>query len=396
MKYKARTNVLVMSRKRANKELEIEFENYANIFYLDELLSIDSKYLKQQPARLLSIFPLSERKVSNKLGFINMIHSIDEISLVLAERIRRTLKKINTEVVLTVGVYHSKLFAWGGKNELYAFNLPKYIFSQKIPKENIIFYNDNSVGVNESYFNVSFKKSPIIPIGVIDLNSNVFNNVSLPPRTKKIVSIGRLVDFKKYNFNTIHALSELEGECKCIEYHIYGHGPEVDKLIKEVENLGLSNRVFFHGNLEYSSFHRVVRDAWCFVGSGTALIEAGMHSIPCIVGVESHEKTSGFFRPELGVNYNEHNENIEYFHYADVIKALYHSNDKGWIEKGDSSREASKLFDISRTLDFFIKSGFSKSEISEINFPKYVVSSLIMFFLSRVNGFNNYKNRLDK
>lgn len=114
----------------------------------------------------------------------------------------------------------------------------------------------------------------------VDLAS--FQAVKRRPEKYKIVSVGRLNDYKTYNILMIEIVRRLVDEGYDATYHIYGEGPYHEKIEAEVHKYSLEDRVHLHGHLNYEKFPGVLRDAYAFVGMGTAAIEAASAGVPVV------------------------------------------------------------------------------------------------------------------
>lgn len=380
-------NVLAMSRRANNLELLESYKKFCNLYYLDELCHF-GVIAKKLPARIVSLLPQSKHLVCERISKFETFHVIDEISLVTAYRLNLFFSKRRP---ISVGVYHSKLFTWGERTDgRYFYTLPKEIFSEVIPRGNIIFFNNASKRVSEEYFNQSFSDSPVIPIGVID--SGFSESKSGFYKKGKIVSIGRLVEFKTYNENIIRAMADLRHVVE-LEYFIYGSGPNQKYLEDLVLELELTGKVHFMGNINHSNFKAVLKDCWLFTGSGTALIEAAALGIPCLVGVESSSSTSGFFNSKCGPDYNEYCSDTCTEQYSDCIKLLYSNSHNFWVGLGLEALDGARLFDVKNFIGKF--SCCFQSEVNSsfrFNYTNYLFSCFFYLFKKFSSG--NTRDRL--
>jgi GalNAc-alpha-(1->4)-GalNAc-alpha-(1->3)-diNAcBac-PP-undecaprenol alpha-1,4-N-acetyl-D-galactosaminyltransferase len=104
-------------------------------------------------------------------------------------------------------------------------------------------------------------------------------------RTKKIVSVGRLVAIKNTDM-LIRAFARLSGEYPRHTLQIYGDGDKRGELEMLCQELGIAGRVRFHGFV--SSVSDDIANACLYVmtsrheGMPNALIEAMAMGIPCI------------------------------------------------------------------------------------------------------------------
>ena len=103
--------------------------------------------------------------------------------------------------------------------------------------------------------------------------------------TKKIVSVGRLT-YQKNHKMLINAFSHVSKLYPDYILEIYGDGIEKNKLLEQVKNLGMEEKVFLCGN--HPDIHEKIKDAQIFVlssdfeGLSNALLEAMMMGIACI------------------------------------------------------------------------------------------------------------------
>ena len=114
------------------------------------------------------------------------------------------------------------------------------------------------------------------------------------------------MSFKTYNFWMLDVVKKLREKID-VEYHIYGNGPDYEKISRKISELNLTKVVFLKGELPYANFRSVVSSYDIFIGSGTAIIEASSLGIPSIIGVEMVEKplSYGFVCDIPGFSYNE-------------------------------------------------------------------------------------------
>lgn len=104
-------------------------------------------------------------------------------------------------------------------------------------------------------------------------------------KKKKIVAVGRL-EKQKNHAMLIHCFSEISYMYPDFILQIYGEGSLRSKLQKQIQDLGLAEKVFLMGNV--SDLHEQISDAYMFVlssdfeGLSNALLEAMMMGIPCI------------------------------------------------------------------------------------------------------------------
>ena len=159
----------------------------------------------------------------------------------------------------------------------------------------------------------------------------------LPGKTIKILSVGRLIEKKGYEF-TIRAIANVIDRYKHITYYIAGDGPLRNKLEDLVSELGVKKYVKFLGALNQEEVLKFYEQAHVFVlssitannekeGIPVVLMEAHASGLPVISTYHSGipelvvDKKSGFLVPEK--NIDSLAEKIEYFiDHPDVIPEM--------------------------------------------------------------------------
>lgn len=113
----------------------------------------------------------------------------------------------------------------------------------------------------------------------------------------KLVAIGRLVEFKTYNFYMIGVVKNLINKGFNIQFDIYGDGPLFSQLSEKISNEGLKGYINLKGTLNYSRFDEIVSQSDMFIGDGTAIVQASSLGVPSIVGVQNvvEPKSYGYF-----------------------------------------------------------------------------------------------------
>ena len=140
------------------------------------------------------------------------------------------IEKTKIKVPLTVGFYHSKEFAYFKKRTPSFIKIQNDFVLKNINKHNLITFSDSVNNYFLKSHNICLDGSNIFRIGVIDkLSTQIFARKTI--KTIKILSIGRIVNFKTYNFWMLEVVRNLLKKGISVEYHIYGDGPEFGKLI---------------------------------------------------------------------------------------------------------------------------------------------------------------------
>lgn len=185
-------------------------------------------------------------------------------------------------------------------------------------------------------------KTKMIPLP-LDLKSFQVVEKSLS-QVPKIVSIGRLADYKTYNIYMIELLAKIRSSGYDCRYSIYGSGPYEKEIREQIEKYNLIEYVDIFGDVAYSKMPDVLIDAWAFIGQGTAALEAAATGTPVIYAFPSDRKglTRGFLSDfdlaEKGGFAEEDSEN--YMMVEDCIRELLKSSRQDVGEIGNLCKEA--------------------------------------------------------
>lgn len=248
-----------------------------------------------------------------KKDFINVfkghqtIHVTSPLYAVFALKV---IKKFNLRLNLTYGIYHADTFSPRNKHsKFYYLKSALKICNDNIPDSNVMFYNDALLDVYRRDFGIYLGVNNVFPLGVID------SMLSSPTKGEgnangkevlRICSVGRIVDFKTYNFWMPELIHKLNASGYRIDYDIYGDGRERGRLLDIIKS-----NSFIHTTVKepfnYSDFKKIVSHYDIFIGSGTAIIEAAALGVPSIIGIEriNEAKTYGFITDVPGFTYNE-------------------------------------------------------------------------------------------
>lgn len=327
---------------------------------------------------------LKYKKLKNE--FYNIIHVVDLMTLTFLYFNKEYIKHSN----LSIGIYHSKEIQWWRGDGVYfrEKSLSLYDLNNRLT----LFPSESLYQIANRFNNIPLNEAKILPLG-IDLER--YRKISPSKKSLKIISIGRLVDFKTYNKNMIRSLPSLR-KFGDFNYYVYGDGPEKNDLLKLAHEFGVADFVHFMGEIEYSKLYTVFQDAFCFIGSGTTIIEASAAGIPSIVGVESIDGpvTCGYFCDIEGFSYNEAFATKNRVRIDSCILNLYNANSFEYNLISEKHREKSNDFNIKVTALSFEKMSDAAPNF-EIKISKLFF--VISFFLALImRGSAAFRSRFDK
>jgi glycosyltransferase involved in cell wall biosynthesis len=139
----------------------------------------------------------------------------------------------------------------------------------------------------------SHRKINFWPLPVVDPSRNS------PPRAPQwghIVSIGRLDTMKEYNLYMIDIIARLRAKGLPVTWSVYGDGELRDAMVTRINQAGLAGVIQLKGRIPNTEVAGALREAYAFVGMGTAIIEAALCGVPGIVAL-AYELTDATYGP---------------------------------------------------------------------------------------------------
>jgi glycosyltransferase involved in cell wall biosynthesis len=230
----------------------------------------------------------------------DIIYSCGSFALLLALHVRA---RWAPRARVVTGTYFGREYFFPPTHRGFFPNVVRDVLAE-LPDSNVVFATEGCRASHAAGIGRSFRDSPIVPVAG---RRAVPEAAGRPVQPRRVVSVGRIVDFKTYNFTMLDVLERLAAEGIVLDYEIYGDGDQLERLRAEVERRGLGGRVRLHGQLPYERFTEAVRDAFAFVGHGTAALEAAALGVPATIAIESAPGPAslGFFGERAGFNVGE-------------------------------------------------------------------------------------------
>jgi len=204
---------------------------------------------------------------------------------------------------ITAGVYFPLEYGNRAVHDLHEIGLAVRLI-QAAPDQNMLFMNDACRDATANALDRSFAEAHLVPVPVVI-------PLSSAPRPRpvgqRLVSVGRLVQFKGYTFGALSALRALADEGRRFHYDVYGDGPMRPALESAVVAAGLEEQVTLHGEVPPEHFADVCGDALAFLGMGTAAVEAAALGVPTLLASvgESGPHVHGWFSEARGFDVGE-------------------------------------------------------------------------------------------
>jgi len=272
---------------------------------------------------------------------IDVIFCLTTIDSIIGYQLQR---HYFTSAKLFIGIYHPNQFFYP------TYILPNYLdwlhrkIAHNIPAENLLFMDDPCRKSHEAYYQLSYAQSPIVPLPM----NIVGKRLSEGHNRQKLVSVGRLNNFKLYPLGVIAAISRLKAEhgIEC-HYHIIGDGPLMAKVKKAAEEAGLEKFIQFYGQVPYGEINEIIKDAFCFIGMGTTVGEAAGIGLPAMVAiVDSPRQTYGLIG-ELPHNIlGEKGEDIPQQDYYTALLQLYNESKETYQQQQQLSLQKAAFYSV--------------------------------------------------
>lgn len=308
---------------------------------------------------------------------IDQIYAFDSIGLLWFLMLKGFIKKSSAKLCL--GVYHAMEYYWEAPPKSFIQKVVSRTVDQ-IPNENILFMNEGILERFNKYSERNVKPEQILPLPI---DTNRFKNIPRTPKKGHFVSVGRLVDFKTYNLNALTAIKQMRDMGFDVRYDVYGDGELASEMLRIVSEYKLEEHVKLHGAIPYKQLESVFQNAHCFIGVGTALLEAAAAGIPGIVGTESVKRplTTGFFNDSPGSNVGEYTADIKLHEYRIFMEKIMTMSDQEYKELSDKHIAHARKFSIEGYIEK-LNQKLEKSKAIEIQCSPVTVMAWFFAYFS--------------
>ncbi|MBZ2192814.1 hypothetical protein JFJ09_11355 [Pseudoalteromonas arctica] len=318
------TTVLLLSKpKESDDELLSEMKKYAEVYFYFDIFHWPQFLIKSMPL----LAAVKKEKLNDIFKKVDQIHVSDGELALLGYRF---INLLELAIPISVGFYNPVKFSWGGDRVKYYEKINREFVLNYLPKSLLALFSKNNLELYNSLKNVDITGANTFRLGVVDLKTAELENNDTNSSALKICSVGRLLEYKTYNFYMVDIIYNLINKGLDVEYHIYGEGDFKPKLLKKIKALGLDKNVKLMGDLPYSMFNTTVASYDLFIGSGTAIIQASSLGVCSIVGIEKVDKpiTYGFFSEVYEYEYNILNLDLPTLGVEKLIIDFINSNSK--------------------------------------------------------------------
>lgn len=162
-----------------------------------------------------------------------------------------------------------------------------------IGPQNLVFMNEQCRATHSAFLARDLSANPIVPVP-IDHRLPRWAGCA-DQKSVRIVLVGRIVNFKAYNFALPAILAQFSAQGLSVICDIYGYGTEEGRLKELVRQSGVEDQLRFHGAIPLETFDDLVSGYDLFIGMGTAAVQAAQLGVPTILAIVDDEYgTHGF------------------------------------------------------------------------------------------------------
>ena len=357
-----------------NSDLFETIKKYAEIYYFDDVF--DKKIINW---RFFLLHHLNKENLKKILIDCEQIHVTDAQNALLAESM---LSKINKKIPITVGMYHSLEFAWGNDFLPFFEKINRKFIYEVLDSNNIICFSQTTKDFVRKKTGYDIVNAHTFRLGVIE--SNKIYKSSKSSKSIRMCAVGRLADFKTYNFWMPEVIKKLNNDGYSISLDIYGDGDKENEVKSAIKDSLSFIRLL--PPFKYSNFDEIVSRYDLFIGSGTAIIQAASLGIPSIIGIESISEplTYGFFTDFYQYEYHLKSLNFEKVEVYNTIKEFIEMPEKDKQNLSFKHYQVAHFFSISNCEESMSKGPYSLSRKFIFNKYRYTLSQIFFRILMKV------------
>ncbi|ENV20740.1 glycosyltransferase family protein [Acinetobacter bereziniae] len=361
-----------------------ELLKYSDIYYYEDVFK--KTYINW---RFLLCHSLDTIKIKYILDGCSQIHVSDiQYGLIANEM----LKSIGISKPITFGVYHSMEYTWKMDRLPYFERVNRKFLYEVVDSHNIMCFSMDAKEIIKNRTGYDLKNAKTFRLGVTSFSLVDKRVISEKPDIIKMCAIGRLTDFKTYNFWMPKIINNLNYKGVRITLDIYGDGDSEEKVKKIVSEY--SDYVKILPSFNYEKFKAIASSYDLFIGSGTAIIEASSLGVPSIIGIESinEGKTYGFFCDFSKYEYNVMGLPFDLKNVECVIKKFSELSIPQINDLSIRHQEAAKDFDMAECENNFDNNCFVNTSYYKYNRLLYSISKIFFQIKLKFNKKSIYND----
>lgn len=369
-----KVKLLVLHSKIEDEVLYRKFLDVSEVIFFKELLFFNAF---NSIDKLSLLFPLSKKKIITRLNGAKSITVISGPSFFIARRLLKFLKVKNMIYILP----HSLELSGGNPKSLPVHEkiLRKNVSDSKVF---VIFDSSKDLELHKEKYKDS------LPLNVLFLKLGLEKKkyIKCKHLTKKVGILGKLETHKKYFRGVIESLKRNN-----LSLEIIGSGPIEKSLLHQAKELGLENRITFHGNLFDNKLEKVLEELDFVVASGTSLTLCASYGLPCLIGIENQRDiTIGFFSDGDNLNYTDGDTKGKKTESFDFYMKEFYKHPKNYIDEAKILREEI-LGD--RSIENYAKKFLKFTQLkNDVGYSQSFYIWIFFFFISKCFYYFNKKD----
>lgn len=308
------------------------------------------------------------------------IFSFAPISFAHAYLFCQSINYRDVSIRLCLGVYHPRdMFRENEGWHIHYLNRIIYRFFDKL---NLVFMNKDCFESHANRLGL-VKNSKVIPIFMSPKKKVWLSHKQ--PKSIRIVSVGRIVPFKSYNFHIPLVARFLTERGIHVKWDIYGHGSHEKDLADLIKQFGVEIQVRHINELPFDQFDDVVLRYELFLGMGTSAVQAAQLGLPTLLAIDSNpDKCYGFIHEVPFGNVGEYSPELEVYSICERIL--------DFLRADDLERERISLL-CAQSTALYASNEYIEKCLENSNFS-WSIRSFINVFIIRIYLLGVEKSRL--
>jgi hypothetical protein len=214
-----------------------------------------------------------------KLNIIAFGPSAASIACLVEQNIRRRYPAVESKTVIVV--LHPQEFMM--KEEKRHVHYLNRLLALLVGPSRLVFMNGQCRESHSAFFSRDLSANAIVPVPIDRREARWTGHQE--SGALRIVAVGRIVDFKAYNFTLPRILTDLNHKGYKVTCDIFGYGAEEPKLVRTIQDAGAGHIVKFKGPIALEDFDSIVPNHDVFIGMGTAAVQAAQLGVPTILAI---------------------------------------------------------------------------------------------------------------
>lgn len=252
------------------------------------------------------------------------------------------------EILHICGVLHERAFFMSAERRDRIWL--NWLVARAVGYGRLFFMNRETMDAHAQTWKVSLSGCATIPIP-INNRHRVWQSSDRVGELR-VICVGRLVDFKRYNVGVPSIVRECGERGLVLQWDIFGTGPVAGEIQNQIALNGVERQVRLAGELPYRLYGATVTKYDLFVGLGTAALEAAIVGVPVIAATDSSTNLSYGWLHELPFgNLGERQADFDPPHrIADLVLAYARLDGNERAKMSEECHKAAQRYSIAEVI----------------------------------------------